>query len=385
MVEIRDKIAASVFVLPQVLGVGEALVYINKTIFSIAHVAFKALQELYFYARGKEFKLLDTKLEMHEALDLLNYRLSCLALAILTIIPLGGIIRYSRAKNAEKIQDLLAKARVEGNKDALDQLKEASKLGSGEADHELFLATLGQDEKEAMAHLNKAVAKGYLTAIIQLGEHYHLGTNGIAKDLEKAITLYKKAAYKEGPACNNLGLVYCEKEGQFTLAHYWYRKGMDKKCERAKLNVAYDLLEGKGVDKDEAEALKLLKELSESPSGVQGEAKKEYAVCLYNGIGIEKSQKDEILNAYLRSDKDAWEGFQQWVNESLDEGKVFNLEQLHAWAKISIHHGNKIAQRSFLKRAAENGHNDSLRDLNKFFPNVAEKIKLSLDSLSSAL
>lgn len=280
MVTIRDKIALyGCFYGPaQVLGAGEAVASSGTSLFSVAKLSFMKIEELYhrFVSKNDEKKF-DVQMNITTEFKKLNNRVYNVFMAIITIIPFGGIYRNRQAKKSDLIHDLLPKGNkqfLEGNfKESYKTFKEASKLGSFEADYYIALgandfikAGLITDKDEVSVRLHRAVKKGYSSAQILLTYHYDqsrvIANLPQEKDLKKAFELLMKAALQGNKkAMNSLGIAYSRGDGvtqSSELANYWYKQAMEKGDLAGQVNYACNLFDGIGVKKDEQEAAKLL-------------------------------------------------------------------------------------------------------------------------------
>ena len=136
-----------------------------------------------------------------------------------------------------------------------------------------------EDDAEAAAWFEKAIEKGSVSAINNLGWMYGNG-KGVAQDYEKAIELFKQAADAgEDGAMNNLGVIYENGEyGQkknLEESLKWYKQAAEKNHDGAQesvecvLQAIYDLAENYrtgsgGYEKDEEEAIRYYKLVAES-------------------------------------------------------------------------------------------------------------------------
>ena len=138
-----------------------------------------------------------------------------------------------------------------------------------------------EDDVEAATWFEKAIEKGSVNAITNLGWMYGDG-KGVTQDYEKAIELYKQAADAcEDYAMNNLGRIYeyGERGQEINLeeALKWYKLAAEKNHDGAQesvervLQAMYDLAEdyrtgSDGYEKNEEEAIRYYKLVAEDES-----------------------------------------------------------------------------------------------------------------------
>ena len=137
------------------------------------------------------------------------------------------------------------------------------KAKSGSADDQYNLAQTYATElrlpEKAAEFYNLAAKQGHAGAQYQLARCYEFG-EGVGSDLEKALTLYQQAAdqglreaqFDLANIISEFGLPEAEK-----AAITWYKKAVDKDYgpAQARLGLAYE--QGRGVEKDIKEAVRL--------------------------------------------------------------------------------------------------------------------------------
>jgi len=162
--------------------------------------------------------------------------------------------------------------------DNITTLQRNAEAGNAQAQYTLgyhYYNTRGEDRKEAQAKavewFTKAAEQGYAPAQEALGTYYNHGDGG---DLEKAVEWYKKAAEQgDVSAMHNLGYCYYHQAVQedvanLTTKYYQAAFACFKKLAEyededddffsfnGKYMVAHFYQDGKGVEKDSAEALR---------------------------------------------------------------------------------------------------------------------------------
>lgn len=288
MVTIRDNMARTIVVVPQILGTVELVGYAGGSVWSVAKLSLQKLAELYYSHISKNFeRTLDFQIKITAELKVLNGRVYAIYMAIITIIPFGGIYRFRQAEKEVAIEKLID----EGKKFAKDneytkafmKFEEASKMGSVEAKYQIFLDAdeYTDSERQILIKikvddvtklLQEAADKEYPPAQHALGylygdESYHPPIK-LKQDKEKAFKLITKAALQQYPkAMCDLGFLYedgsfgeTDKEKNLKLANYWYKKAMSIGSLDGQAYWANNLYNGNGVKADEEEAIRLLQE-----------------------------------------------------------------------------------------------------------------------------
>src|SRR5215471_7137292 len=131
----------------------------------------------------------------------------------------------------------------------------------------LFLVVSGCYAAQPDLEKQKAGAeKGDPTAEFALGLAYAAG-NGVPRDLDKAVELYRKAAdHGNVKAMNNLGACYANGSGverDDAKSAEWYRKAAEKGSSLAQDNLGSLYLAGHGVSKNAREAANWFRKAAE--------------------------------------------------------------------------------------------------------------------------
>ena len=185
-----------------------------------------------------------------------------------------------------------------------------------------------EDDTESVSWYEKAMEKGAVSAINNLGWMYEKG-QGVQQDYEKAMELYKQAADAgNNYAMNSLGRIYengyC---GQVNLeeALKWYKlaaendfDGAQESVERV-LQAMYDLAgnykDGKnGVEKNEEEAIRYYKLVAEDES-----------------TGDDKVRDSSFYLGYIMSYNDTEEDDAEaatWFEKAIEKGSVAAITNL---------------------------------------------------------
>lgn len=310
----------------QVVGTLEFVGYSLLTIRSVAFGALALLQLAYSSARGNFDKWVDAKFNLAVIRTELNDRVYRLALAILTFIPLVGYLRYSIASRQQEINEHLAAGRSldTAYKLSLEHFNKASKLGSAEADYELYvysnMSNQESDKKESLTHLERAFKRGNLVAkAVKADIFYDAGKYSEAFKLYHELTY----TYREPFIWTNLALCYMQGHGvkrSPETAVNWYKLAMNKDPV-AKMSYARCLLSGVGVKQDIKEGLAIYEKLVEEdyPEVV------DHLIQLSNiylSGGIKTVDKQIDLNSY--DPQKAYKYAVEAYNRTKEDGKYPN-------------------------------------------------------------
>lgn len=242
MITFRDKIALYGCCLgpAQILGVCEFVVFGSASLLSAAKICFGKIEEA--YNRSSCNKKFDIQMKIATESQTLNNRVYETFIAIITIIPLGGISRYFTTIKEQKIKALLDAANRLASQDspnsfkiAYKKYKEASDMGSLEADYFIcfyapkwitFKQTISEDISKL---LHKTADRGHAEAQYLLASHYATETFlQLSKDLKKSFELLSKSALQgHKTAMKDLGLAYYNGDGVESsneLAKYWFEQ-----------------------------------------------------------------------------------------------------------------------------------------------------------------
>lgn len=200
---------------------------------------------------------------------------------------------------------------------------------------------VAKDEAEAVKWYHKAAEQNHAPAQYSLGACYMHG-QGIGKDEIEAVKWWRKAAEQNHPlAQSDLG--YCYEKGRGigkdeVEGLKWYRRGAEQNCAEAQYNLGVCYAKGRGVVKDDVEAVKWYRRAIEQ----------NHALSLYNlgacydtGQGVEKDLA-EALKWYRRAAE---------LNQA---NAQFNLG--YCYAKGEGLEKDPIEAVKWYRKAAEQGH-----------------------------
>jgi formylglycine-generating enzyme required for sulfatase activity/TPR repeat protein len=173
-----------------------------------------------------------------------------------------------------------------------DRIQQVAGSGNAEAQFSLslmYLLGIGvtQDFVESANWCRKAALQGLAPAQARLGQKY-LDGSGVEKNPFEALNLYREAA-EQGDALAqfSLGTLYFSGksnglEDNFAEAAKWYRKAADQGLTLAQVSLGDCYRLGRGVTKDDAQALLWYRKAFDSYSkeAEQGDAQAEF--CLSN-------------------------------------------------------------------------------------------------------
>ncbi|MDP2193056.1 MAG: tetratricopeptide repeat protein, partial [Alphaproteobacteria bacterium] len=128
---------------------------------------------------------------------------------------------------------------------------------------------VSQDLAKAAQEFAIAANQGHPFSQFNLADCYYTG-KGVDKDFARAAELFAKAADSGlREAYHMLGCIYYQGgygvTKDLSRAAQEFKKAVDRGYVRAKRNLAFCYLNGEGVTKDEAMAIKLLSELMNDP------------------------------------------------------------------------------------------------------------------------
>lgn len=119
------------------------------------------------------------------------------------------------------------------------------------------------DKEEAVNWLMKAVDHGDTEAYCFLGMVYSDSDDPEFYDYDEAMKWYQKGAEMDDGDCMwNIGILYSIKEND-TEACKWYRKAMHAGNAMGAYNLALMYYDGRGVEKDEEKAIRIMRKASE--------------------------------------------------------------------------------------------------------------------------
>ena len=182
--------------------------------------------------------------------------------------------------------------------------------------------------------------------MVEKGEDYYYGRNGVEKDYSEAVKWYRKAA-ERGDATGQVNLGYMYKNGlgvekDFSEAVKWYRMAAEQGDADGQTKLGYMYRDGLGVEKDYSEALKWYRMASE-----QGDADGQVNLgYMYHvGLGVEKDY-NEAMKWYRLSAE------QGNVTGQVSLGYMFergigvekNYSEAAKWYRLAAEQGEALAQ-----------------------------------------
>ena len=222
-----------------------------------------------------------------------------------------------------------------------------------------------EDDAEAATWFEKAIEKGSVIAITNLGWMYGNG-KGVTQDYEKTIELYKQAADAgEDYAMNNLGRIYeyGERGQEINLkeALKWYKLAAEKNHDGAQesvervLQAIYDLAENYrtgsgGYEKDEEEAIRYYKLVAEDES--VGDDKVRNSNFWLGWIMVKNEAEEDDVEAAT------------WFEKAIEKGSVSAI----TWLGWMYGIGKGVTQDyekaiELYKQAADAGEDDAMNFL----------------------
>lgn len=142
-----------------------------------------------------------------------------------------------------------------------------------------------KDPKGAVKCFEQGKAFGDVYAIYQLAKCYQKGEGVPAKDIEKALELFKSIANTNAAAANDLGIYYqtMGTARDHNLSFQYYEKAVALGNLAANINLGNCYFNGWGVKKDPKRAFELYKKTVENGFV---EANNNLAACYYLGRGV---------------------------------------------------------------------------------------------------
>jgi hypothetical protein len=150
-------------------------------------------------------------------------------------------------------------------------------------------------DRKLLANIRTKAEKGEAQSQFELGNSFHNGNLGIAKDDAEAVKWFRKAAeqnlavgeYALGPCCDG-GEGVAQDAAE---AVKWYRKAAEQNLAGAQYILGASYTFGNGVAKDEVEAVGWYRKAAE-----QNYAQAQYwlGCCYHNGQGVAKDEVDAV-------------------------------------------------------------------------------------------
>lgn len=162
--------------------------------------------------------------------------------------------------------------------------------------------------------IKNAADKGYPEALIEVGNAYLHGNEGVTQDLEKSVEYWEKAANAgDANAMYKMGWAYDMGSGvikDYQKAMEWYKKAVDKGYYFPLNNMAVMYENGEGVEKDENKAFELYKEAAEKGNTM---AMKNLSLFYQNG----KAPNGKDMNKAI-----------EWSTKSAEGGEIYGMTNL---------------------------------------------------------
>ena len=184
-----------------------------------------------------------------------------------------------------------------------DELSLQEKAKSGDAETQFRLGYcysygdktrgIAKDSQKAMEWYKKAAEQGHAGAQVNLGTYYY--GEGVDQDYKEAVMWYKKAAEQgNARAQYNLGLCYYYGNGvdqDYKEALTWYKKAADQGYANAQAKFGNSYYYGEGVDQDYKEAVMWYKKAADQ--GHTG-AQADLGSCYRWGHGVYPSSTEAL-------------------------------------------------------------------------------------------
>lgn len=149
------------------------------------------------------------------------------------------------------------------------------------------------DYEDANKWYKLAGEAGYDWGWLYLATAYRNG-NGVEKDADKAIELYKRAynigGNAAGRSANAIGVIFCD-WGDYKKAHKWYKIAGKAGCDWGWLNLANDYLWGRGFSTNVDKARYYYKKACELNGEAKGDAAYQIATIYKNWFNFNEANK----------------------------------------------------------------------------------------------
>ena len=236
---------------------------------------------------------------------------------------------------------------------------------AGQPDDALFRkgveAGMAGDLVGAFAAFSESARMGNVMALVELGDMYQNGY-GVVEDLREAEKCYMQAASRGyAPAADALARLRKQPKYYRMTAEDWYQQGVSR-TKQGKLGEAFELFRkaaelgsiqaqnhvgvcyrnGKGVLKDDKEAVKWYRKAADQGYAI---AQNNLGVCYYNGQGVAKN-RTTAANWFQKA---AFQGFapaQYMVGLCFEKGtgKPVNRDEALKWYRLAAdqHHAEAV-------------------------------------------
>jgi TPR repeat protein len=245
-------------------------------------------------------------------------------------------LSYRLSKHLHEQREKVEEARREQEKDAMFNYAGELLFGGG-------------DKALGRAVLTDLAKKGYAPAQNNLGNCYERG-DGVPKDQERAVDLYRLAADKGLPQAQfNLGNCYKNGIGisvDGKEAARWYKLAADQGSAPAQNNLGNCYDDGIGVAKDEVEAVRWYRLAADQG---HAPAQNNLGVNYTNGTGGVAKDLAEAVRWYRLA---AYQGhelaqFNLGICYGTGKGVAKDLAEAARWYKLAADQGHSLAQFNF--------------------------------------
>lgn len=225
---------------------------------------------------------------------------------------------------------------------------EAAAAGAAEAHDKLARLFMADKEYEvAITHIEAAVQMGSLYGEYLMGRSYDDDVFGRV-DRKTALAWYERAAEQgNAAAMHAIGNLYYRGDGaphvtqDFTLAAAWYRRAAEEGYAPGQRDFAAVLMDGTGVEKDEAEGFRWLRRAAE-----QEDAHAQFNLALHLGTLQDASARGESMTWFIRAAEQGLVDAQVNVGWCFlkGEGVEKDVEAALTWLRRAVDQGDAEAQ-----------------------------------------
>ena len=232
-------------------------------------------------------------------------------------------------------------------------------------------AALYSDEKyaEAVECFRRAAENGHAESMSMYADCL-LGGMGIEENIPQAVAWYKQAAEK-GHAPSMYMYALCLYHGEdisegieqdLSQAVKWYKQAAQLGNCDANLELGKLYKRGEGVQRDPEKAVACFQKAMEE----EEEAMVEYAVCLYEGIGIAKDEKkayELARKAFRRKNDDGYAAYMIGYCFEHGRGVERDIFEARTWYKQAADLGESNGEKAYeqLQQKAQQAADEALR------------------------
>jgi uncharacterized protein len=189
---------------------------------------------------------------------------------------------------------------------------------------------VGRNPAEALKWFRLAAAQGHAVSMMEIGRAYRFG-QGVRQNSREAIKWFEKAVEQGEPLAElNLGLIF-EDEGNLDMAAKYYRQAAEHGLADAMWMVHLFYEAGRGVTKDDGEAMRWLRMGAEA-----GSARAQVALGYHNQnpgresgnrVGDQPASMAEAVKWYRRAAEQDWPDGQYRLAGCYLQGKGVELDE----------------------------------------------------------